>query len=349
MRRLLLVLSLIAIGCEGPVGPAGPTGPQGIQGIQGDQGQPGRDGATGPQGPQGPEGPQGPIGPKGDPLNWSDVIAEYRIEEAVYVVAVSFRSLADGERYISNFCSGFASRYTDAVWSNAHCVDAMEEIREQLAGRSPEFHVIQSGSPLGGPRKYDIVRGEKHPDYDPEDIDTEDLGVFVLEDEPIEVGLNILPLSFVDDLVVGQPVGTMGFPGEMGILSGNTSRTVTSTFKDGTISAMRTYATGQYPSTVVQYNFGTTGGTSGSAVFDHNGWLVAVNHAGIEHMVLDVEGNEVRIPIGDLDFGIRVDAVWSFIDHLDPDRPVTMPRRPYTHDTYQPFPENWNGETVTLE
>ena len=53
----------------------------------------------------------------------------------------------------------------------------------------------------------------------------------------------------------------------------------------------------------VQFNLGQTGGTSGSPVFDHEGFIVAVSFAGIVILVGDEEEGYVRIPIGDLDFG----------------------------------------------
>ena len=103
------------------------------------------------------------------------------------------------------------------------------------------------------------------------------------------------------------------------------------------------------------YALDATGGTSGSPVFDHNGRVVAVNHAGIEVRVLDVDGREVRIAMGSLDKGIHVAAVWDFLDHLESDRIAahegtlsreTLTQDPYPHPTYQPFHENWNGRMI---
>ena len=63
-------------------------------------------------------------------------------------------------------------------------------------------------------------------------------------------------------------------------------------------------------------NLGQTGETSGSPVFDHEGFIVAVSCCGIAALVVDEQGFSVMIPIGDLDFGIRVD-LWALIDLIE--------------------------------
>ena len=104
----------------------------------------------------------------------------------------------------------------------------------------------------------------------------------------------------------------------------------------------------------VQYNFDTTGGTSGSPVFDQYGWVIAVHFASIEARVTDTDGDPVRIiGVGSLNFGMRVDALWDFIECCT--SPAAMPlrdggrplhQRTYPFTEYQPFPENWNSETI---
>ena len=107
---------------------------------------------------------------------------------------------------------------------------------------------------------------------------------------------------------------------------------------------------------VVQYNFNTTGGTSGSPVFDQHGWVIAVHFSSIEARVTDTDGDPVRIGVGSLNFGMRVDAIWDFIECCttpaamslrDGGRPLHQRTYPFTE--YQPFPENWNGETIALD
>ena len=353
---ILILASLLISGCEGPVGPAGPTGTQGSQGLQGVTGDQGDTGPQGPDGPQGPTGPGGPDGPQGEPLVWADVLEEHRVEEATYVLGYSYTSPRDGGRYFRSFCSGFAAYYTSAIWTNAHCVDGIGEIVE-LWSDTPSgalrFYVIQAGTSLSGDQRYeiDIDQTWKHPDYDGT-TESEDIGLVDI-DGTVPVLMNFLPREYADAISVGQPIGTMGFPGELGSIGGAADQQITATFKDGTVSALRMIDAGDSPHVEVQHNFDTTGGTSGSAIIDHNGWIVAFNHAGAVTRVPGfAAGDTISIGAGSLSFGIRVDAAWGFLDILDSGRagmppPLTaIAPRAYPHETYQPFPENWNGETV---
>ena len=354
MKRSLLLLAFV-LGCEGPIGPVGPQGPQGVQGPQGIQGIQGVQGAQGVQGPAGQDGqdgqtgPQGAQGPQGEMLNWADVIVRSRIAEAVYAVGLHFDS-SSGDRTYSFIGSGFAAHAPDAIWTNAHVVRSLKTNIDQLteAGRNPAPFVVRAGTEVGGSEAYGIVgEGEVHPDYDGTPA-TEDVGLLRI-DGSWNVGLDLLPRDMVDDLDIGQPVGTLGFPGSLTRLDRDAGRPPAATFKDGVVSALRLVDGGEAPHVEVQYNFDATGGTSGSPVFDHNGWVVAVNHAGIETRAVHVDGGAVRIGIGSYDFGIRVDEVWDLIAHLEPDgdQPVAAQVYPRRYSgSYRPFPENWNGETV---
>ena len=107
--------------------------------------------------------------------------------------------------------------------------------------------------------------------------------------------------------------------------------------------------------TFVQHNLDLSGGTSGSPIIDHNGWVIAVNNSGTEKLVFDVNtGQPERVPTGNIGFGIRVDEVWSMIDWLEASgssrgrsRVGTTGR--HSLAPYRAFPENWNGRTTAPE
>ena len=157
---------------------------------------------------------------------------------------------------------------------------------------------------------------------------------------------------------------------------------VISTFREGTLSSLRPFYSGPFGpedlGQVLHYNLLLKAGTSGSPVFDHEGYIVAVNYAGIEHIIpgagLDAPGggggatpppNEGPPNEGpssaSLDgeiattfpsshgFGIGVASMWELIDQVEAMQTVAARRsvaRVYPHVDYRPFPKSWNGETV---
>ena len=254
--------------------------------------------------------------------------------------------------------TGFNAEYSNALWTNAHVVQGLEEVLDILSDRNPEAVAFRSGSMLRGRDAYVIPDpGLIHPAYDPTEVvgDTPDVGIFFLDDNLSgeEDVLSLIPREHVDGLRIGQPVATLGFPGELEFTGRDADNTVNATFKEGTISALRIRGSGDAEYVQVQYNFNATGGTSGSPVFDQYGWVIAINSSGIEARVTDTDGDLVRIGVGSLDFGMRVDAIWDFIECCT--TPAAMPlrdggrplhQRTYPFTEYQPFPENWNGETI---
>ena len=332
---LFVLVALLTVSCEGPIGPTGPQGPGGPQGSGG---------------PQGPGGPGGPQGETGEPFDWGEVVDSENLEAGVFGIGVWFDH-PSGSRRLSLIGTGFNAEYSNALWTNAHVVQFLEERLDILSDRNPEAVAFRSGSMLRDQDAYVIPDpGLIHPAYDPTEAggDTPDVGVFFLDDNLSgeEGVLSLIPREHVDGLRIGQPVATLGFPGELQF-GRDADNTVNATFKDGTISALRIQGSGDAEYVEVQYNFDTTGGTSGSPVFDQYGWVIAVHFSTIEADL------DEQVPVGSLNFGMRVDAIWDFIECCT--TPAAMPirhggrplhQRTYPFTEYQPFPENWNGETI---
>ena len=363
MSRLFIwgLVALLAAceGKQGPVGPqgergeAGPAGPQGEQGEagpagpQGERGEEGEQGAEGPQGEPGPEGPQGPgRRPVPDP-DLADVIEESGLDQAIY--AIGF------EVFDTNFLigTGFSAHYTDAIWTNAHVVQGLIDALAELRDHDPRPFAVKSGTAIGGAETHALFHYLEHPAYDGT-TQSPDIGILIVDTE-FAAAPSFLPREMARELRVGQPVATMGFPGEIAPL--NTTVPL-ATFKDGTISALRPLSPEAESVTLensrfVQHNLDLSGGTSGSPIFDHEGWIVAVNNAGTEALVIDQRtGEPRRVPSGNIGFGIRVDEAWDFIEWVDSGlaKPVAgdagplskaLPRSSYPHPAYRPFPPGW--------
>lgn len=336
MRPLLfLSIAILLAACEGKQGPVGPRGEEGERGEQG------------------PAGPQGPPGSPGEPagiLNWADVIEETGLDQAIYAIGFEVRGV--------NFLigTGFNAHFRDVIWTNAHVVMGLIEVLEALRGTNldPRPFAVKSGTPIGGSETYGLDLWFEHPAYDGSVL-SPDIGLLVIDREFTDVP-SLLPREMAPELRVGQPVATMGFPGEVAAF--NTTVPL-ATFKDGTISALRPFrpdvvSVSPENNRVVQHNLDLSGGTSGSPIFDHEGWIVAVNHAGTEALVIDRNtGAPARVGRGNIGFGIRVDEVWRFIDWLADNASAKVvlkgraaslkpvPQRRYPHPAYRPFPLGW--------
>ena len=320
-------------------------------------------------------GPGAP-GPKGEPgqsLNWADTIEDANLADSIYAIGMrapgatlclvlfedcegseSAEELGDLFFLVG---TGFVAHYPNTIWTNAHVALALRSILETIddADEPPPYVpvpvAVRAGTAVGGVHTHrlniDTVR--VHPGYE-EESPGPDLAVFQVDDLPTRDVPSFLPRSFATELRVGQPVGTLGFPGELTLPFGVVP---IATFKEGTISALRPYLPDETEVTpqnskVVQFNLGQTGGTSGSPVFDHQGFIVAVSNAGIVEIVVDPEGAPTAIPIGDLDFGVRVDEVWTLIDLIEAaTEPPAEGARGYPYPAYRAYPDGWNGRTAS--
>ena len=172
----------------------------------------------------------------------------------MYSIGFRFVDPRDGLTYYVSIGSGFAAFYSGVLWTNAHVVEGLQEVLAEVAIVNPEPVAVRSGTGLGGDGTYVIVgNGWIHPEYDGT-VTSEDIGLLDIDGE-VPVGLSLLPREMVDDLTIGQPVGTLGFPGELGISNGDADSRAVGTFKDGVISALRAIDGGETQHVEVQYNF----------------------------------------------------------------------------------------------
>lgn len=365
MNRYLLIFALLSVvGCKGETGDQGPTGPAGPTGQTGDQGP------AGLQGSPGQEGPPGPAGPQGEPLVWADVLEQNEIGEAVYMLGVRLiyaeGVLEEGNESWIHTGSGFVAHYDDAVWTNGHVVDLMSDMLTVFAeddiAEATAF-VVKNSTLLGGEDTHffeDFEEGAtffKHPEFS--SVNTPDVAIIQLGRSVDHRAMRLLPREFLGDLRVGQPVARIGYPGHPGLFN---EVLPIATFKGGLLSALRPFYTDalvdnpttDYVPSVLHYDIAARGGTSGSAVIDFSGFVIAVNYVGLNDNIVDPETGAVigAVPTQEA-YGIHTRHLWEMVDLIDsghftgrPPVARSVAADPYPHDTYRPFPENWNGETV---
>ncbi len=275
------------------------------------------------------------------------------IDDAHYGIGIE----VDGEYHVIG--SGFASHYDNGIWTAAHVVKGLLDNLDELANMNPVALVVKAGTVVGESETYAPTGYALHPEYDDEGEvgSSPDVGI-IFVDAAFAGGASLLPRDRVDELRVGQPIATLGFPTTLGF-----GTIATPTFKDGVLSALRPLRGSDDTRLLeVQHNFDTSRGTSGSAIFDHQGWMIAVSYAALVAVVPSAAtGRPVSIGVGSLGFGIRVDAVWELMDHIEADESVAVlpfgagvtaarggviPRRPYPSPAYQAFPREWNGQTI---
>lgn len=369
MRAVIMMAMAVALasckGDPGPVGPQGAQGIQGIQGVQGVQGEQGVQGGQGEQGVQGEQGEQGVQGETGEMLNWAEVIEKGNLRDAIYLISV----VVDGE--IKRSGTGFSAYFTDKLWTNAHVVErALEVYNDPENAESLRFLLAtRTGTVLGGDETYLWEPYVLHPEYDSEEIWSPDIALInLIGGEITHDSPEFLPREFTDDLSEGQPIGTLGFPGLLSFFN----VLPIANFREGTIGAIRPFynesffASPTNTGLIVHSNLGTLAGTSGSPIFDHEGYIIAINFAGLTDSIRLPDDDEEDEEPGELigrvelaeDFGVNVSAAWDLLDHLenrnDPGvvastvsvDDASFDDRSYPHEEYQPEPHNWNGETV---
>lgn len=384
-RHLLMACVVLMIACKGEPGSQGPTGPSGSQGPGGPQGVQGLPGVTGPQGVQGLPGVDA------EQLNWANVIEDGNLAGAIYLVGF------ETESNVVPIGTAFAAHYDNMLWTNAHIVEEAEIGIDLVPEDAMEvdsearFFVARTGTRIGDEGTYYWEDSIVHDQYDPS-VDSPDVALIVLGDDVTLPGPvpRLLPREHAGSLRAGQPLGTLGFPGALML---ENLEFVIATFKDGTLSSLRPFYNGpcgpEDLGQILHFNLLLEPGTSGSPVFDHEGYIVAVNFAGIEYEIpregLDAPGGGVdpATPPGGGDgtdtppeegppnegsgnslpgveattsipsshgFGIGVVSMWELIDQVEVMKTVVARLSvsvAYPHADYRPYPDNWNGVTIT--
>jgi S1-C subfamily serine protease len=280
IRKLTIVLTMIAIviltisGCTGPAGVQGPSGQQGPVGPAGASGV----SVTGASvnssghllltlsngqtidagsvvGPEGPAGPQGPAGPSGTTTgsmtSFADIVPQ--VDPTVVRIDVTLSGgLASG--------SGTIIDSRGYILTNAHVINGQLSIQVTLEDRT-----ILAATVVASDTNQDLA---------------------IVKLTTTRTDFPVITLGTMADIVVGEYVMAVGFPGGTGLPG-------PATFTAGIVSAIRTYSGAAYIQTDTPINPGNSGG----CLVTLSGKMIGVPSYGLTPSNADFEDINLCIPI----------------------------------------------------
>lgn len=275
---------------------------------------------------------KGPKGDKGDPGNSGGTSETWQSATTVFENNLCMIGIIDEhEDFVTHIGTGWAIE-PNKIMTNAHVAYAVYDFCRSwqygLNNEQDRIVAVKNNTYTGEEGTYDLIECAVHTGYNNLNPFSNDFAVFTIDTNGFAGNVTIASSNTLQSIFVGQVVGTMGYPGELSSGMGDEYLPI-ATFKDGTISALRPYS--QLPpgngSTVasfdlyssplgmqagadrviVQTNFNTTGGTSGSPVFLQSGEVISINNSGMATYVIDYYGDIVLVTLGALDFGVRID------------------------------------------
>ena len=206
------------------------------------------------------------------------------------------------------FCSAFAIQ-PDVLVTNSHCVAVAEEWQRKGA----RTFVVRNGHPED---RFDVAHVKKHPAWKQtlKEV-TPDVGLLNIEGKAPEL-LTMAEDAELRRLAPGDVIYLYGFPGRLADV-----KSPSATFVNGVIGRM-TRLSGEAAefehAQLVQHSAFTSGGTSGSPIFDGEGHVIAVNAGGyVESGTMRVmdpasgRSGEITVAknLAGYNFGMRIDLV----------------------------------------
>jgi S1-C subfamily serine protease len=212
---------------------------------------------------------------------------------AVWLVAVHAPS---GQE--EGFCSAFAVDETHLA-TNAHCVAAAEDLRR----RGGQIVVVQNGS---AKQRVPVERMRRIRGFVPGGASiTPDVGLLTI-DGKLTDKMSLAAASEYEALSTGDTMFTYGFPGRLADVTAPEA-----TFVEGVVGRVTTLdGRGGDKATMqlIQHSAFTSGGTSGSPIFNNAGHVVAVNTGGYIDKSRALAG---------YNFGMRIDLLKQLMAEAD--------------------------------
>ena len=212
---------------------------------------------------------------------------------AIWLVAVHAPS---GQE--EGFCSAFAVA-DDRLVTNAHCVAAAEDLRK----RGGQIVVVQNGDAR---TRRTVERMRRVRGFVPGGATiSPDVG-WLKVDGALPAKVTLATASEYEAMSTGDPMFTYGFPGRLADVSAPEA-----TFVEGVVGRITTIdgrAGDVKELKLIQHSAFTSGGTSGSPIFNAAGHVVAVNTGGYVDKARALAG---------YNFGMRIDLAQELLSEAD--------------------------------
>ena len=221
----------------------------------------------------------------------------------------------DKGREANGYCTGFAVRKR-LLATNAHCIIAHNDFAKQ----GYAMYVVMNQEPS---KRFKILKVAHHPDYHrPQKTISHDVGLLSVDGDLDDL-VELADDPSLRQLSAGDLMYTYGFPGRLA-----NPLSPDATLVQGVIGRV-TRLDGQLGSyeenKLIQHSAFTSGGTSGSPIFNQEGKVIAVNTGGyVEPGTMQVmdpltgkSGNlMVAKQLAGYNFGIRIDVLRQLIEQV---------------------------------
>ena len=219
------------------------------------------------------------------------------------------------ERGPQGHCTAWAIK-PSIFATNAHCLEDFKDIQSQ------NIFIILNRNPS---KKYRVISAKMHPSYKKTQKNFDgkeswglsfDIGLATIEGR-VDVVMPIAPRGELQKIGSGYPVAFLGFPYRNGL--NYNVRDPIATMQSGIITGITDYwqgDSGYSKNFLLKHNMGSTGGASGSPIFNRKGQVIGIHNAGGRDVVVVGRDRETLQQIRGtkpsasmINYGVRIDTI----------------------------------------